>query len=116
VYESKSSPLLPSHLFKRRLLAHLAFAFVIMLVTLMVGVLAHIFLEAAQWHDAILNTALIVGGIGPYLLPESTAGKIFFAAYGMFVGLVFITMLGIVLAPLAHRLLHKFHLDEDPEG
>jgi tetrahydromethanopterin S-methyltransferase subunit B len=51
--------------------------------------------------------------MGFYLMPESVGGKVFFAAYGLFVGLVFVTTLGIILAPVAHRLLHKFHLDDD---
>lgn len=80
-----------------------------------IGVIAHLILEPINWHDALLNTALIIGGLGPYIVPESVAGKVFFALYSMFVGLVFIGTLGIILAPLAHRIIHKFHLDDDQD-
>lgn len=112
MYESKNQPLLPVRHFTNRLLLHVLWAILILLATLMVGVAAYLLLEPISWHDALLNSALIVGGLGPYILPESTGGKLFFAAYSMFVGLVFIATLGVILAPLAHRILHKFHLDE----
>ena len=88
-------------------------ALLIVMLTIAFGVLGHLLLEPVRWHDALLNTSLIVAGIGPYILPASVAGKLFFAAYGMLVGLVFVGTLGVVLAPLAHRLVHRFHLDDD---
>ncbi|CAD6880618.1 hypothetical protein [Methylomonas albis] len=55
---------------------------------------------------------MILGGMGPInALPSDTA-KVFAACYALFSGLVFIMVMGIVLAPLAHRMLHKFHIDE----
>lgn len=113
MYESKSQPLLPSHRFAHRLVIHVLYAVLVLAVTVMIGVAAHIWLEPVGWHDAVLNTALIVGGIGPYIVPETAMGKLFFAGYSMFVGLVFVATLGIILTPLAHRIIHKFHLDED---
>ncbi len=115
MYESKKQPLLPARHFRNRLLAHVLYALLVMFVTIAIGVIAHLLLEPVNWHDALLNTALIVGGIGPYILPESISGKVFFAAYSMFVGLIFIGTLGIILAPLAHRILHKFHLDDNED-
>src|SRR5690625_152720 len=115
MYESKDQPLLPARHFRRRLLMHLLYALLVMVVTVIVGTIAYVMLGSANWHDAILNTALIVGGIGPYIVPESTGGKLFFAGYSLFVGLVFVTTLGIILAPLAHRIIHKFHLDSDQD-
>jgi len=61
----------------------------------------------------VLNTALIVDGIGPYIVPEAGIGKRFLAGHGMFVGLVFVAILGVIFASLAHRIIHKFHFDED---
>lgn len=115
MYESKNQPLLHPRHFRRRLLIHVFYAFLVMFITIAIGLVAHLLLEPVNWHDALLNTALIVGGIGPYILPESVSGKVFFAAYSMFVGLIFIGTLGIILAPLAHRILHKFHLDDNEE-
>ncbi|MBK1781708.1 two pore domain potassium channel family protein [Advenella sp. WQ 585] len=115
MYESKNEPLLPAQNFRHRLFTHVFYALLVMIVTLAIGVFAHLLLEPVTWHEALLNSALIVGGIGPYIVPESIGGKVFFAFYSMFVGLVFIGTLGIILAPLAHRLIHKFHLDDDQD-
>lgn len=113
MYESKDQALVPTHHFMRRMALHILCALLLVAVTLLIGVLGHIWLEPVSWHDAFLNSALIVSGIGPYLVPHSVGGKVFFAFYGIFVGLTFMALLGLTLAPLAHRLIHKFHLDDD---
>lgn len=112
MYESKNEVLLPTWHFMLRMFKHLSLAIAIISITLLVGVLGQLWLEPVHWHDAILNISLILAGIGPYIMPVSAAGKMFFAAYGILVGLVFIATLGVALAPLAHRLIHKFHLDD----
>ncbi|MGY6271283.1 two pore domain potassium channel family protein [Achromobacter denitrificans] len=113
MYEPKGHPLLPARLFVFRMLAHLFWAMAMIAVVVLVGVAAHLWFEDISWHDAVLNTGLIVGGIGPFILPTTVAGKVFFSLYSMLVGLLFVGTLGLILAPLAHRLIHKFHLDED---
>ena len=96
-----------------RLLAHLLWAVLVIALVVLVGVVAHLWLEDVSWHDAMLNTALIIGGIGPFIMPATVAGKIFFALYGMLIGLLFVATLGLILAPVVHRVIHKFHLDDD---
>jgi len=115
MYESKDQPLLPNKHFARRLALHMLYALGLIFLALFLGVMGHLWLVPVSWHDALLNTALIVGGIGPYMVPDSAAGKIFFALYSIFIGLVFMATLGLVLAPLAHRIIHKFHLDGDDD-
>lgn len=95
------------------MLAHGLWAILLILVAVLVGVVAHLAFETVSWHDALLNTALIIGGMGPYIMPTSIAGKVFFAFYGIVIGLVFVATLGLILAPIAHRMLHVFHLDDD---
>ncbi|MBV6274122.1 two pore domain potassium channel family protein [Alcaligenaceae bacterium CGII-47] len=113
MYESKDQAILSTERFVRRMVLHVLYALLLIALTLLVGMAGHLWLEPPGWHDALLNTALIVGGIGPYILPETVAGKIFFSLYSIFVGLVFMATLGLTLAPVAHRLIHKFHLDDD---
>lgn len=112
MYEHKNRPLLPVGKFIVRQLNHILYALMIFLVITLIGVIGNIWFETISLHDAILNISLIVAGIGPFVLPTSAGGKIFFSIYGVFVGLVFMATIGVVLAPLAHRLLHKFHLDQ----
>lgn len=113
MYESKNQPLLSTRRFTHRLFLHIVCAVLIMAVMVLAGVVANVWLEAIGWHDALLNTALVTAGLGLYLMPESAGGKIFFAVYGLFAGLVFVSTLGIILTPIAHRILHNFHLDEN---
>ena len=113
MYESKNEPLLPIKHFTWRLFLHVLCALLVMVFTLIIGVIAHLLFEPISWHDAVLNTAFIVSGIGPFFYPETVAGKVMLAGYGMLVSLVFMASLGIILAPVAHRIIHKFHLDEE---
>lgn len=101
--------------FTHRMLLHVLYAVLLMVLTIAVGATAHIWLEPVHWHDALLNTAFIVGGVGAYIVPESLGGKLFFAVYGIFVGLAFMATMGLVLAPVAHRIIHTLHLDDDAD-
>ncbi|WP_323012297.1 two pore domain potassium channel family protein [Castellaniella sp.] len=115
MYESKHEDLLPRHRFAWRLLVHSLYAVGVIAVIMVLGVAGNMWFESINLHDAVFNIALIVAGIGTIALPTTVAGKLFFSVYGIFVGLVFMATLGIVLAPLAHRVLHKLHLDERPD-
>lgn len=113
MYESKRQPLLPAAQFYRRLAVHIVWALLLTAATLLIGVVAHLSYETVSWHDALLNTAMIVSGLGPYILPSTDAGKVFFTLYSILVSLMFVATLGLILAPLAHRIVHKLHLDDE---
>src|SRR5690606_1163688 len=108
MYESKSESLLPAWPFMLRMFKHVRLAVAIVLITLSIGVLGHLWLEPIHWHDAVLNISLILAGIGRFFTPVSFGGKVCFALYSILVGLVFVATLGLPLPPLAHRLNHKF--------
>ena len=63
------------------------------------------------WLDALLNASMILGGMGPVTELQTTAGKLFASFYALFSGVVFLAAAGMVIAPLAHRLLHWLHLE-----
>lgn len=113
MYESKNEKIIDKKQFVLRMLWHLLAAILLIIFTLVFGAIGHIYFENIPFHDAFLNTALIVGGIGTTVLPESIAGKVFFAAYGIFVGLIFAAIVGVALAPIIHRVVHRMHLDDD---
>ena len=122
-YEHKSEGLVSRKQFLFRLLRHFFLAFAIITITLSVGVVGYlIWGGGGNLHDAILNAAFVMGGLGIVEVPESSDGKLFYAFYGIFVGLSFAASVGIVLAPVAHRVLHILHLDDptidedQPEG
>jgi hypothetical protein len=80
-------------------------------VALGIGMAGYHYFEKMGWVDAFENAAMILSGMGPVVTLQTDAGKIFAGCYALFSGLMFITVTGIVLAPVAHRALHKFHLE-----
>jgi hypothetical protein len=78
-----------------------------------IGTFGYHILGKLPWVDAFLNASMILGGMGPVDRLDTMGAKIFASLYALFSGLFFIVLAGIVLAPWAHRILHKIHLDED---
>lgn len=109
MYESKHHPLLPWPQFKTRLLLHFAGALALILASLLAGAAGHVLFEQHSWHDGFLNGAMMLGGMGPLTPPASNGGKLFVGLYALYAGLVFVAAIGILLAPVAHRVMHQFH-------
>jgi hypothetical protein len=83
-----------------------------MLICLIIGVLGYHYWGGASWIDAVHNSAMILSGMGPVIDIQTVSGKIFSSAFALFSGVVFITNVGIILAPAIHRLLHRLHIEE----
>lgn len=115
MFESKKQKLLPWPLFVGRMVRSLFFAGIVVLIALAVGVLGYHFVAGFPWVDAFLDASMILTGMGPVGALSTTGAKLFAAAYALFSGLVFLTVMGVTLAPLLHRLLHKFHLEEEEQ-
>ena len=82
-----------------------------MLLSLGIGMIGYSHFENMSWVDAYVNATMILSGMGPVATLQTNAGKIFAGCYALFSGLMFITVTGVILAPVAHRALHKFHLE-----
>jgi hypothetical protein len=116
-FEQRNDPLLPVGAFVRRLAQTFSFVLAILAVGLGIGILGYHYLQGLSWLDALLNAAMILTGMGPVDPPKTAAGKWFGAFYALFSGIVFLTSAGIGFTPIAHRLLHWFHLEtKDREG
>jgi hypothetical protein len=113
MFEHHSQPLLPRAAFALRMLRHGLVAAGATLVALGIGVVGYHVLERLPWTDALLNAAMILGGMGPVNVLQTTAGKLFASAYALFSGVVFLAIAGILFVPMLHRVLHKFHLDDE---
>jgi hypothetical protein len=111
MYESKSQPLLAPAGFRRRLLVHTSMAVGLLTGSLGIGMLGYRHYEGLSLVDAFLNSAMLLGGMGPVNAPITTAGKLFAGLYALYAGLVFIVTAALIVAPVAHRLLHRFHWD-----
>jgi len=105
-------PLAPHSVFYRRLLSSASIAFLVLAISLLIGILGYHFVAYIPWIDAIHNASMILSGMGPVVNINNTAGKLFSSAYALFSGVVFITNIGIFLSPVIHRFLHKLHLEE----
>jgi hypothetical protein len=115
LYENKSEPLAPLPVFYRRVFRSLAFAGAILGVFLAIGTLGYHYTDNADWLDSFHNASMILSGMGPVIQISSTSGKIFSSLYALVSGVAFITNIGIILTPLAHRLFHHLHLDDDDD-
>jgi hypothetical protein len=87
----------------------------IIVISLYVGMLGYHSYEKLSWIDAFLNASMLLGGMGPVNPPLTDAGKIFAGLYALYCGLAVILVAGVILAPVAHRILHRFHVDTDRE-
>ena len=115
MYEHRSQPLLARPLYVRRLLLHAAAAGLVVLGSLAVGVAGYHFIEGLSWLDSLLNASMILGGMGPVGTIQTTGGKLFASFYALFAGLVFVVIVGILVAPAFHRFLHRLHLEDGDE-
>jgi hypothetical protein len=115
MFERRSQPLLPRGAFIRRLVLHASASLGLVSFSLGIGVIGYHGLEGLSWIDSLLNAAMILGGMGPVNELHTVRGKLFAAGYALFSGIVFLVAAGVLFAPLAHRLLHKFHLDIDSQ-
>jgi|ERR1700739_3080645 hypothetical protein len=111
MYEHRNLPLLSRAKFLRRVGRHLLVALFAIGVALGIGVLGYHFLGQLGWIDSLLNASMILGGMGPVDPLRSTVAKVFASCYALFSGLAFIGITGLLLAPFAHRLLHRFHIE-----
>ena len=113
MYEARVHPLIPRERFARRVLLHFAAALAVLSLSLAMGMVGYEYFENLRWRDAFLNTAMLIGGMGPVDPPRTNGGKVFAGLYALYAGLVFLAAAGLVLAPILHRLLHRFHWQQE---
>ncbi|HUQ73939.1 MAG TPA: hypothetical protein VM183_04370 [Burkholderiales bacterium] len=113
MYEPRGQPPLSRAHFVRRMLRHAASALSLVLLSLAIGMAGYVYFEGLGWLDAFLNSAMLLGGMGPVNNPQTTGGKLFAGLYALYSGLVFLVTVGVVFAPVLHRTLHVFHWKKD---
>lgn len=117
MYENHHTLLLPLGKFALRMLYHISGALLLIGLSLLAGMLGYRKFEQMTWLDAFLNAAMILGGMGPVKTAGlSEPGKLFAGLYALYSGLVFIVVMGIVLAPMIHRVIHSFHIAKEHQS
>lgn len=111
-YEKKNESLISSNSYAKRIAISILVAFFILIFFWGIGILGYHYIGKIKWIDSIHNSAMILGGMGPVVEIKTNAGKIFSSIYALICGIVFITNIGIILAPVAHRISHRLHLED----
>jgi hypothetical protein len=113
---SPRKPLPPRRHFFIKLLLHAGIAGAMVFAALSIGAVGYHFTEGIPWLDAYLNASMILTGMGPVNVLATDAGKLFAIVYSLFSGVVFLGASAVLVAPVAHRFLHRFHLDTAEDG
>jgi hypothetical protein len=113
--ERRHQPLMPRREFARRYVRWVAVAATVILGSLFIGICGYHYLEGFPWIDSLLDASMILGGMGPVDTLKTNAGKIFASLYALYSGLALISVAGLMLTPLVHRFLHKFHLEAESD-
>jgi hypothetical protein len=111
-FERRHQRLAPLDVFLKRIAASWLISVGLISIALAIGIIGYHSLAGFGWIDSLLEASMLLGGMGPVNPLPNNAAKIFASIYALFSGLLFIVTMGVVLSPLAHRLMHKFHIDE----
>ena len=101
----------PRRVFISRMALAVGIWLIVTALALVIGIAGYAYFEGMSLVDAYLNAAMILSGMGPATDLKTKAGKIFAGSYAIFSGLVIIIATGFVLAPIFHRVLHRFHVE-----
>ena len=112
MYERKHEHPLTRPRFARRLVVHAAISLSLIAFSIGLGMAGYCGFEGLSPLDGFLNTAMLLGGMGPVNAPVTSAGKLFAGFFALYAGLVFIVVTALLLTPLLHRLMHRFHWDD----
>jgi len=111
-YEPRHLKPISTGRFLLRLVWHGSAATALVIASIAGGMAGYKHYEHLAWRDGFLNASMLLGGMGPVDMPHTPHGKIFAGCYALYAGLVFIVSAGVILAPVIHRIMHRFHWDE----
>jgi hypothetical protein len=111
MFERRSERLASQSVFARRVLRYSLITVGIILFSLGIGMLGYHYLESLSWIDSLLNASMILGGMGPVDTLQTNAGKVFASFYALYSGIILLASVGVLAAPIFHRVLHYFHLE-----
>jgi hypothetical protein len=104
--------LAPRSVFIERVQRGASYALALVALTLVVGMLGYHAFEQMSWLDAFHQSALLLSGVGSAVEIKSDSGKVFDGIYALFCGVILLLATGLMFAPVIHRLLHRFHLED----
>ena len=114
-FERRGQPVVSRRKFTVRMFIAIGLWLCLTLAGLAIGIAGYAVTEGLSFVDAYVNAAMILSGMGPMGELKTTAGKIFAGSYAILSGLIIIVATGFVLAPIFHRVLHRFHVETTTE-
>lgn len=115
MFEHKSQPLLSRGRFVGRMLRSLGITFGIGFVSLALGTVGYCYFGSLEFLDGLLNASMILTGMGPVDPMKTSGGKLFASFYALYSGIAFLSIMAVITAPIFHRIIHRFHLEEDDD-
>ena len=114
-FEPKTQPVASRRLFIRRLGINLGAAVAILIPSLLIGMIGYVVFEGKNWVEAYDYASMILSGMGPFEEARTNAGRIFEGTYALYSGLTVVIVASLILAPVFHRVLHSFHVEDDDD-
>jgi hypothetical protein len=113
--ESKHEPIAPVSVFRKRILKSVLYGMGILFICLLIGIFGYHYTAGIGWLDSLHNASMILSGMGPVVEIKTVSGKWFSSFYALFSGVIFITNIGVILAPAIHRFFHRLHVPPQNE-
>lgn len=115
MFEHRREGLISRAAFLMRMGRSFGIALLVVVFSLAIGSAGYHYFEDIGWVDSMLNAAMILTGMGPVNQMQTTGGKLFATFYALYSGIAFLTIMAIMLAPMMHRWLHRFHLEDEDD-
>ena len=113
-WERRHEPLADVATYRSRLLQSAGIMLALITISLAIGMAGyHHFAHMASWIDCLYNAAMILGGMGPVAEMPDDAAKVFASLYAIYSGVVLLASVGVLISPVLHRVLHRFHLEAE---
>ena len=111
MFESRHKKPISQKQFHLRMLKCLFIVIFFTLISLVFGILGFEYFEGYSILDALLNASMLLGGMGQINPIVTNGGKVFASIYAIYGGLFVLASIGLLMAPLLHRIMHKFHAE-----
>ena len=95
----------------RRVMKHGIYGIIFLIISLWIWMIGyHHFGKDLNWVDSFLNASMILTWMWPINQMETDEAKIFSSLYALYSWIAFLSIFTIMLTPVLHRFLHKFHI------
>lgn len=113
LYEHRDQPPLSRWQFAQRMARHAAAGAVVVMGSIVFGMWGYHRFAGFSWGDAFVNAAMLLGGMGPVGVVVTRTGRLFAGLFALYSAMIFLVLIAIVMTPIIHRIIHRFHWDMD---